>query len=45
VVLKLEGYGGGRPCHAGTCQVPHEDTDRVVEELVANLNAASVAIV
>ena len=32
-------YGGGGHANAGTCQVPHEDADRVLEELVGHLNA------
>ena len=35
-------YGGGGHANAGTCQVPHDDADRVVEEIVGHLNAASV---
>jgi len=30
-------YGGGGHRGVGTCQVPHEDADRVLEELVAEL--------
>jgi nanoRNase/pAp phosphatase (c-di-AMP/oligoRNAs hydrolase) len=33
--------GGGGHANAGTCQVPHGDADRVVEELVGRLNAAA----
>jgi nanoRNase/pAp phosphatase (c-di-AMP/oligoRNAs hydrolase) len=32
-------YGGGGHEAAGTCQVEHEDTPRVVGELVARVNA------
>jgi nanoRNase/pAp phosphatase (c-di-AMP/oligoRNAs hydrolase) len=32
-------YGGGGHANAGTCQVPVEDADRVVAELVARLTA------
>jgi nanoRNase/pAp phosphatase (c-di-AMP/oligoRNAs hydrolase) len=35
-------YGGGGHANAGTCQVPHEDAERVLEELTDHLNAASV---
>jgi nanoRNase/pAp phosphatase (c-di-AMP/oligoRNAs hydrolase) len=38
-------YGGGGHANAGTCQVPHEDADRVVEELVGYLNATNTATV
>jgi nanoRNase/pAp phosphatase (c-di-AMP/oligoRNAs hydrolase) len=34
-------YGGGGHANAGTCQVAHDDADRVVDELVGHLNAAS----
>jgi nanoRNase/pAp phosphatase (c-di-AMP/oligoRNAs hydrolase) len=34
-------YGGGGHANAGTCQVPHDDADRVVDELVGQLNAAT----
>jgi nanoRNase/pAp phosphatase (c-di-AMP/oligoRNAs hydrolase) len=36
-------YGGGGHANAGTCQVPHDQADRVVEELVSHLNAANPA--
>jgi nanoRNase/pAp phosphatase (c-di-AMP/oligoRNAs hydrolase) len=32
-------YGGGGHANAGTCQVPHDDADRVVEEIIGHLNA------
>jgi nanoRNase/pAp phosphatase (c-di-AMP/oligoRNAs hydrolase) len=35
-------YGGGGHANAGTCQVPHAEADRVVEEIVGHLNAAPV---
>ena len=35
-------YGGGGHANAGTCQVPHDRADRVVDEIVDHLNAASV---
>jgi nanoRNase/pAp phosphatase (c-di-AMP/oligoRNAs hydrolase) len=35
-------YGGGGHANAGTCQVPHDQADRVVDEIVDQLNAASV---
>jgi nanoRNase/pAp phosphatase (c-di-AMP/oligoRNAs hydrolase) len=38
-------YGGGGHANAGTCQVRHEDADRVLEELVRHLNATRVAAV
>jgi nanoRNase/pAp phosphatase (c-di-AMP/oligoRNAs hydrolase) len=38
-------YGGGGHANAGTCQVPHEEADRVVAELVGRLNATSTAAV
>ena len=34
-------HGGGGHGNAGTCQVPHDDADRVVDELVGQLNAAT----
>jgi nanoRNase/pAp phosphatase (c-di-AMP/oligoRNAs hydrolase) len=34
-------YGGGGHANAGTCQVPHDDADRVVEEIIGHLNAAT----
>jgi nanoRNase/pAp phosphatase (c-di-AMP/oligoRNAs hydrolase) len=34
-------YGGGGHANAGTCQVGHDDADRVVGELVGHLNAAT----
>jgi nanoRNase/pAp phosphatase (c-di-AMP/oligoRNAs hydrolase) len=36
-------YGGGGHANAGTCQVPHADAARVVEELVGHLNAADAS--
>jgi nanoRNase/pAp phosphatase (c-di-AMP/oligoRNAs hydrolase) len=36
-------YGGGGHANAGTCQVPHDDADRVVAELVGHLNATNPA--
>jgi nanoRNase/pAp phosphatase (c-di-AMP/oligoRNAs hydrolase) len=38
-------YGGGGHANAGTCQVPHHDADRVVEELIGHLNATNAATV
>jgi nanoRNase/pAp phosphatase (c-di-AMP/oligoRNAs hydrolase) len=38
-------YGGGGHANAGTCQVAHDDADRVVRELVGHLNATNRAIV
>ena len=35
-------HGGGGHRNAGTCQVPHEQTDATVAEVVAALNAQSV---
>jgi nanoRNase/pAp phosphatase (c-di-AMP/oligoRNAs hydrolase) len=35
-------YGGGGHANAGTCQVPHDQADRAVDEIVDHLNAASV---
>lgn len=29
------GYGGGGHMNAGTCQVPHEDADRILSEIIA----------
>jgi nanoRNase/pAp phosphatase (c-di-AMP/oligoRNAs hydrolase) len=34
-------YGGGGHANAGTCQVPHQDADRVVEEVIGHLNATT----
>jgi nanoRNase/pAp phosphatase (c-di-AMP/oligoRNAs hydrolase) len=34
-------YGGGGHANAGTCQVPHDDADRVLTEIVGHLNAAT----
>jgi len=36
-------YGGGGHANAGTCQVPHADAARVVEELVGHLNATDAS--
>jgi nanoRNase/pAp phosphatase (c-di-AMP/oligoRNAs hydrolase) len=41
----LLSYGGGGHANAGTCQVPHDQADRVLEELVGHLNATSTATV
>jgi nanoRNase/pAp phosphatase (c-di-AMP/oligoRNAs hydrolase) len=38
-------YGGGGHANAGTCQVPHDDADRVLEELVGHLNTTDAATV
>jgi nanoRNase/pAp phosphatase (c-di-AMP/oligoRNAs hydrolase) len=38
-------YGGGGHANAGTCQVPHDQADRVIEELVGQLNATSTVTV
>ena len=35
--------GGGGHANAGTCQVPHDHADRVLDELVGQLNAANPA--
>jgi nanoRNase/pAp phosphatase (c-di-AMP/oligoRNAs hydrolase) len=35
--------GGGGHANAGTCQVPHDDANRVLDELVGHLNAANPA--
>ena len=32
-------YGGGGHEAAGTCQVPNEDAERVLEELLERINA------
>ena len=37
-------YGGGGHRTVGTCQVAHEDADRVIAELVALLNPAPVTV-
>ena len=37
-------YGGGGHANAGTCQVPHDQADRVVDEIVDHLHAASVTL-
>jgi nanoRNase/pAp phosphatase (c-di-AMP/oligoRNAs hydrolase) len=34
-------YGGGGHANAGTCQVGHDDADRVVDEIVGHLNATT----
>ena len=34
-------YGGGGHVNAGTCQVGHDEADRVVDEVVGHLNAAT----
>jgi nanoRNase/pAp phosphatase (c-di-AMP/oligoRNAs hydrolase) len=39
------GYGGGGHANAATCQLPHQDADRVLEELVGHLNATDAATV
>lgn len=36
-------YGGGGHEAAGTCQVPHEDAERVLSELIATINANETA--
>jgi nanoRNase/pAp phosphatase (c-di-AMP/oligoRNAs hydrolase) len=36
-------HGGGGHANAGTCQVRHDDADRVVSELVGHLNAAEAS--
>jgi nanoRNase/pAp phosphatase (c-di-AMP/oligoRNAs hydrolase) len=36
-------HGGGGHANAGTCQVPHADADRVVDQLVGHLNASTAA--
>jgi len=36
------GYGGGGHANAGTCQVGHDEADRVLGEIVDHVNAASV---
>ena len=36
-------HGGGGHANAGTCQVSHDQADRVVAELVGQLNAANPA--
>jgi len=37
-------YGGGGHANAGTCQVPHDQADRVVDEIVGQLHAASLQV-
>jgi len=37
-------YGGGGHANAGTCQVPHDQADRVVDEIVDQLHAASLQV-
>ena len=37
------GYGGGGHRNAGTCQVPHQDAERSLAEIVAALNPAPVS--
>ncbi len=37
------GYGGGGHANAGTCQVDHDAADRVLGEIAAEVNAASLA--
>lgn len=32
-------YGGGGHLNAGTCQVVHEDAERVLKEITAKVNA------
>jgi nanoRNase/pAp phosphatase (c-di-AMP/oligoRNAs hydrolase) len=31
-------YGGGGHANAGTCQVPHEESERVLKELIHQIN-------
>jgi nanoRNase/pAp phosphatase (c-di-AMP/oligoRNAs hydrolase) len=38
-------HGGGGHANAGTCQVTHDDADRVVGELVGHLNATKLAAI
>ena len=33
-------YGGGGHFNAGTCQVPNEDADRLLQEVIEKLNVA-----
>ena len=37
-------YGSGGHANAGTCQVPHDQADRVVDEIVDQLHAASLQV-
>lgn len=37
------GYAGGGHRNAGTCQVPHEDAERTLQEVVAALNPVRVS--
>jgi nanoRNase/pAp phosphatase (c-di-AMP/oligoRNAs hydrolase) len=39
------GYGGGGHIAAGTCQVPHEESERVIAEVVAAVGAPRTATV
>jgi hypothetical protein len=43
-VTRPKGHGTASrpPANAGTCQVPHDQADRAVDEIVGHLNAASV---
>jgi nanoRNase/pAp phosphatase (c-di-AMP/oligoRNAs hydrolase) len=34
-------YGGGGHANAGTCQVPHDDANRVIEEIIGHLDATT----
>ena len=31
-------YGGGGHRNAGTCQVPHNDADKVLKDIIKNIN-------
>lgn len=42
--MLLEGYSGGGHRNAGTCQVPHEDAERTLDEVVAALNGSELSL-
>jgi nanoRNase/pAp phosphatase (c-di-AMP/oligoRNAs hydrolase) len=37
-------YGGGGHLAAGTCQVPHDESERVIEEVVAAVATPRVVV-
>ena len=38
-------HGGGGHVAAGTCQVPHEESERVLAEVVEAVGAAQIPVV
>jgi nanoRNase/pAp phosphatase (c-di-AMP/oligoRNAs hydrolase) len=38
------GYGGGGHKNAGTCQVPHDEADRTLDEITAKVDSAALPV-